>query len=1075
MLRLTSSTYHHPIAVPNLRHFLRHFIRLLFSALMLHFQVFLPAQSGGGGGDILSTNVELTCTGIVVHFSGNPNWPTHHWDFGDGSPVVSGGPELANVDHVYQDINPFDMPITPLHSLDGNTWNPVTISFPGITIGSGCGSVRLLSDLVNSGILPTNILDNADLYIFGDLEVDIPYTFTLSNINVIPGGTIKIKQGGRLTLNPFANLDALRVSICDWMWNGIEVQSGGVLATNLATIQNAYYGIRPIHTPGATTVPSLFLYNASFKRNFIGICADSGPFFVGAFSGNVFEGSGNNNILSLGACNLPTAPTGIPFTQRTYCGIYFNGESGGQLSLPTAAVLPNLFKDLQAGIVCKNGDATIRSCQFENILTIAGNGAPYQGTAISFLEKTGNHKLTVRGLGKTGTTTMFNCERGIHANAAVGLTNVTINHCRMESVQNGVTLDEGAMGNFGTVEIMENAIQCSKYFSAHGVITSTGINVQDPNPWYSMIVIEGNEIEVNQYSAFFPSPGANLTLNPTGIRIVGMMPQVGIPSSNSMALHLKNNEIFLKYGYDGIFLKNVVNSNVDFNNVENSNLQIANYTELFGISIEGGIQNSAKCNTISSVAQSGTFNYMGGIYSDGSTNCQILGNSITDMQACISLLNDNGTDCDIRNNDIINQSATSVGLYYNDALTGPQYLNGNRWINNFDIGAAFENGPNAFSYCDSRFDVGQFANIAGSSPNSVIVPSMQSCGDWFTVLSLAEAHYPCTQPSPPYSPARNEADMHLASAGGTSALSVGFKWSAEMGLYRKFTEMPELIESDPVITGFLEMQTGQPVAQMYAVRKEFVNLYDNPGLEGQLQNIRQQGDALRAAMDALQPTIEANPEALLDWTTLNNQLLILEQDAELLLDQWEAAIVTAATAVRTDNNAINCPGQPCANEQYLYDLFLETQVTSPRVLSTGEEAQVKAIAETCPSEGGPAVYLARSWYFLLTGIILENNCSGPLPVTERRENRQLEPTLEFTIVPNPTRDWVAVKFPDMDEATEICIRDSWGRIVKDIQTSGSPQNEIQLSTTELVSGCYTVSLVSASGKLIFCKKLVVVH
>ncbi|MBK8968458.1 MAG: hypothetical protein IPM36_17695 [Lewinellaceae bacterium] len=70
---------------------------------------------------------------------------------------------------------------------------------------------------------------------------------------------------------------------------------------------------------------------------------------------------------------------------------------------------------------------------------------------------------------------------------------------------------------------------------------------------------------------------------------------------------------------------------------------------------------------------------------------------------------------------------------------------------------------------------------------------------------------------------------------------------------------------------------------------------------------------------------------------------------------------------------------------------------------------------------------------------------------------------------------MAVKFPDMDEATEICIRDSWGRIVKDIQTSGSPQNEIQLSTTELVSGCYTVSLISASGKLIFCKKLVVIH
>ncbi|MCC6461953.1 MAG: hypothetical protein IT260_15880 [Saprospiraceae bacterium] len=1054
-------------------HHLPKTIYLLF-ILLSYIESPIYAQSGGNNSTPdLNVDLEVTCNGIIAHCSGFSQWPTHYWDFGDGSPILSGGPELADVDHLYQDINPNITTITVRHSLDQSFWLEQQLIFPGIFAGAGCGSVRRVSELVNQGLLPVGKIENSTLYIFGDFEVDVPYIFETCEIKAMPGARIVVIAGGKLTIQIATTLDGLNNSSCPNLWEGITVESGASLVTNLSTIQNARLGIRPIHNNNTLTVPRLRLFDTDFKSNFIGICADSGPFLLSDFSGNTFWGAGNGNILTTSLCNNPIPINGIPFTQKTYCGIYYNGIHGGEFYIPPISFKENIFRDLQAGIVCLNGNTFINKSTFENIRTISGNTAPYQGTAISFVDFKGNNSLSVNGLGKDHSPTIQNCERGVHANSAGGFSMAEIKNCRIAFVQNGVLVEEAINGNFNSVTILDNYIECSRHFTSHNTSTSTGVDIHDPSPLYSKIVIEGNEFDINQPDAFGPIYGV---LNPTAINISTILPQISIPTNHSMNVQVDRNDIVLTNGFGGIHLSNVPNAIVNDNSIESITTS-PNRTTI-GILISGGINNSIKCNKISAQGQILDFIPRVGIYVDESVNFILSGNATSNLRSCISLLNDNGTDCAILSNDIIHQNVHSVGLFYNDALTGPQYLRGNQWIDNFDTGAGYSSGPNGFSFCNSKFHVSEDANIASANSNLVVAPQ-QPCGAWFNVIELAEPHYPCASPIPSFSLELNEADINLA-AGGTSNLQAGFKWSTEMGLYRKFSETPELIENDLVITNFMANQDEQPISFVYEIRKNFVELFENLTLEEQLLDLQEQARGIRSEMNELLVHIDNTPGTLIEWGVLNEQLSYLNQNAQILLAIWQQETNSAANMIIAKNSAIICPGQPCAYEQFLYGLFLETRITDPREPTYTEKEQIKEIAETCPRDGGPAVFLARSWYYWLTGELLKDSCSNPLPnesyLEQRNQPISSPQYANLNTQPNPAQDWVNITIPVLDMDTDLLIYNVWGQMVRQFEIRNDNNTSIPMPTSALISGFYTVFLVEkGSGKPISQTKMIVAH
>ncbi|MFN0174666.1 MAG: T9SS type A sorting domain-containing protein [Saprospiraceae bacterium] len=1053
-----------------------------FFGIVLLF-ILSPALSAQNEGQQLcnfSANATIGCDNVTVHFSGNSNWPTHQWDFGDGTPILTGGPTLYQVDHTYHDINPYIIPSpTAKHSLDGSFWCEITLQdfLPGILIGNGCLNTKTVSNLVAAGTLPANELQGKNLYVFGDLEVDIPYLFNGCNIFVRSGGKLIVKSGGALTLKNNTVADALIISgdeICQSLWNGIEVLPGGSLTTNGAIIRNAYFAISPINPGNIAPLPKLSLRNTIFQRNFVGIYAVVGSFAVSLFMNNTFEGSGNNPIYSTSSCNPPAQISGVPYSQRTYCGIYFDGSMGGSLLLAGQST-NNLIKDMQAGIVCINGTSRVTGCRFENIAFLANAPALYQGTPLTFIDNLGGKRLVFTGLGKeTLLATINNCERAVYLKTTKPLTEAYVSACRMLEVQNGIEFDESGEGNFARGAVSNCYIGCTKYPSPPNIkMRSTGIEVKDPNIAYSNFSISGNDIDVDQPEAF--TPNVDPTILPTGINVVAMHNQA---SSAGMLFDIGSNNINLIAGINGITTENVANANISGNVIIKTKESLLDVYRC--ISVVGGLGNTITCNIATNFPQGGPVGIPLGIVCESSLNAQISQNTVKDMASCLAVRFDNAEDCVISYNNFDSNPALiqGTGIYYFDAITGPQYLLGNDWLGDFGFGAFYEhNVQNGFLYCDSRYQVSGGANVFNPT-NPVVTTMIENCGNWFTVEGT-ENDYICGGATGAAGIlTKNEADLNLA-GGGTLSLSPGYKWTSEMGLIRKFVENPQLATGDAVINGFLQAQQGQPVTAMYGVRNSINGLEGSisPALLGNIQNTLLQLDAKEAILLALVENIDTDPNALASFTTITDQTETLEQLLQSYMTLALSTMAISGATVLNTNSSINSSILPCASERNINGLYLETQVIAPRALTASELEVVGQIALNCPKDAGSIVYLARAWYYLQTGMVLDTPCgyfAPPLGGGERNSPHE-EPASDLVLMPNPADNSVEVILPaNLGEYT-LLITDMWGRPMLQRKIPESEGSYAQTIPTEgLSTGIYLVYIRAKTGKPL-TKRLTITH
>lgn len=1049
--------------------------KLLTLSFLFIFSFLSPvlAQHGGEGGGgqeqvlcTFGTSFDIQCNGLVVTLSGNPNWPTHYWDFGDGSPIVSGGPSFSHVTHNYGDVNPVLHPITARHSLDQSFWCEATIDFPGIFVGDGCGSTRLVSQLISHHILPANGLSNQTLYVFGNLEVDIPYSFSGCTIYFGSGGKMIVKNGGTATLQNHTVVDAHVVSgVCNYLWNGIEVVSGGILNTSDAVIRNAYYGIRTLSQPGPGTFPpTLNINNTIFQQNFVGIYAANGGTNFASFSGNTFEGSGNNAINSPNPCVLVQPIAGVAFQNRTYAGIYIEWVPMAVLSSGSAVTT---FKDLQAGIVCLNSSLKLNGCKFDNINKLFGLSNSYHATAVTYV---GNNwsSFAMDGLGKEGAPTIHNCEMGIHFTVK-NLNSFQVTNCRMEEVQTGILVDALPGNGFITQgNISNNHIECTKYLGNLQTI-STGIQIDHPNINNSTFSVRYNDIIMVQPGAFnidqnYIVPG----IDPTGIRIIGL----ASPShpGESMSINVTDNNVELKKGILGICMENISSGNI-FHNIVNNRQAIFDLDHLFaGIKVTGGTNNSVTCNW---VAQNTVGTFVG-IVIFGSIDVILSTNRTTDLLGSFSLVYDNGTNCDISYNDFQAYNVNQTGLFYSETRTGPQYLRGNDWLGTFASGATFKQGAGAFTYCSSLYTVSPDANIGGSSGNPIDAGTFESCGYWFTIDGT-EDDVTCLDPNREYK--KNNADLEIAN-GGAQLLSPGYAWSAEMGLYQKFTDHPELIGSDRSLQNFLQAADKSPIAGVYNIRKQYSELDKiTPAVDESIQqSLAAQTDLTNNLINLDQKGANAfSPTG--QWATLSEQLSLLQQSQDILMTEVLEQRAKKAQDIIDNIHAVQCDGQPCANELFFYELYLETQILHPRELTKREFNQLRSLAASCPGEGGPVVFMARSLLFLLTGESVETQCPNGIPQLsgfERSADASGTNSSDLQLMPNPANSGVTILLPDHSDGAALLVQDGFGRTVANTLMLGSGQKSVYVSTESLPSGYYVVSLQQSAG-IAQTKRLIVLH
>ncbi|MBN8679990.1 MAG: hypothetical protein J0M29_17305 [Chitinophagales bacterium] len=122
---------------------LEQLLSIIFKGFLWIVGIFLvPQSSTAQPCEIFPTGHTPHCDKVSAGLTGNDTWLTHHWDFGDGTPIISGGPGLFQVFHDYSgDINPFASPLpVARHSQDGANWCEIPLKeiLPYIIIGTGC-------------------------------------------------------------------------------------------------------------------------------------------------------------------------------------------------------------------------------------------------------------------------------------------------------------------------------------------------------------------------------------------------------------------------------------------------------------------------------------------------------------------------------------------------------------------------------------------------------------------------------------------------------------------------------------------------------------------------------------------------------------------------------------------------------------------------------------------------------------------------------------------------------------------------------------------------------------------------
>ncbi len=104
----------------------------------------LHAQTGC---DFVGLGSSVVCSKATAILVGNEELPANYWDFGDGTPILSGGPELYLVEHDYfPNLNPFATPLPVIkHSQDGINWCIKNLNqfLPSILVGSGAEAKTL--------------------------------------------------------------------------------------------------------------------------------------------------------------------------------------------------------------------------------------------------------------------------------------------------------------------------------------------------------------------------------------------------------------------------------------------------------------------------------------------------------------------------------------------------------------------------------------------------------------------------------------------------------------------------------------------------------------------------------------------------------------------------------------------------------------------------------------------------------------------------------------------------------------------------------------------------------------------
>ncbi len=1048
----------------------------------------------------------LTCE-APVKLSVPQGWQNYSWNTSETTNQITGT------------FDTYSITATDNNGCTATATATVTSPTSAIVIGNSQTSITPLNSLIPA-ILPASSCSN-NIILYGQLQIDVPYTFTMHDAQFAPGAEVAILSGNSLTLTgQSTNSDIFHaLNNCQLLWKGITAQAGSTLTASGYILQDAQYAIQ------LQNKVSFTYSNMVFDRNFVGIYSFTN-ISVGIYNnlqGNTFNCTGNILASYPGQVNASNMPLVNSMNQNHW------SWAGMQIQRGTWRINRDNFFNVSNGIIAYRSLLNVRRTKFYDIPNInhvtayqtfgmtpigqpinpvpISNGNAIYADALNF-----NSTVVVTGFGNNHNNanyirTFSNCRVGVRAHNGY---NMAIAYCGMEDVLNGITAFNNPNRD---IRIIRNYITVSQLTQSHNFFPRLDIRAiglfncrhnSNSTPGINCI---NNEIEmINGY--------VNQNLYGIGIQVSDNTANI---KSN---LLISNNQITVNTAVDAIQLTSVA-GDPTAPNVSLTQNRIWLTNPLYnrnGISVTNSNGIWVTENTISgasvtspSIGNAATLFPRGFVFNT-SPNCMINCNRAFNLTTGYRFESNSSSDNQFISNDIgvevgttINTSpittaivptggfANYIGLHVTNMNTemGTQANTGNRWFGSYSGTNNNNSAWNQMPTSSSLFTSSMFIVPNPLNPNIQPTPQTPSSSSifpqnnsfWFSYSNSLGPNCTTTPPALTYG-GNNLSALEHAVINGTyePPFYVGVNtWLAARMVYSKLYINSNLRESEEQV--FYDSLSNTNIALLAQTQNAFAQIYTDTFTVSEAAALLLRDTFLMnlEQIDSID-TAEYSPPSihyLLDSSY--NQFVPIQQIIDSLETIRYQSALSKALSAKNINSSISPAEYFETYKQQTNNWYLQLITDTTFIMDSATVAPIQILAEQCYLSNGDAVFDARALLNIIEARNFDDydqcNYSGSNKRDET-ESEKTDTTVEFKIIPyyylfpNPAKSIVTFAIGNgLFTTEEIEITDAVGHKIALLNaTTGG--KFMPLNTGFISSGVYNC-VIRQKGVIVTKLKLVV--
>jgi Secretion system C-terminal sorting domain/Pregnancy-associated plasma protein-A len=701
---------------------------------------------------------------------------------------------------------------------------------------------------------------------------------------------------------------------------------------------------------------------------------------------------------------------------------------GNLVTIGVQGELANTFKNMNNGIIAFNNSLTVVNSNFDNIKSFGGGNLPIAGYGIhADGGSLGMLKNFVQKGNGLAARSFNNCTYGIHCRRMSA--NITRNS--MYNVSDGIYV-----GNAGqSVFIQLNYVNRCRL----------GIGVAMSDPAASRF-IDRNKITVEGEG--------------TGISIT----ESTVPSKLTLPGVVQYNTVYLADNTEdmtGILLGTVSKMQAKGNTVETKGT--TSLGGRIGISMSGGLANSVEENNVTGLSVS---NGAIGIAGWGASQMLWSKNIVEKMSegfrfisACQS---NNGFRCNY-------MEQHNIGLHFNTgAKLGTQRGMGNQWKSGtfIDKGLRHEDGAGAISSTLFHANPAIPDHWPTAIPTTILVPTTTTIACSPPVLDTIAFD------------GGDETDKKIAENTSTEFNTV--RYLSERYLYRKLTQKPNLMASEPILASFYNAMGTTPIGKLFNMEEAIGNLMrlDNNTAQSLETNYAQFVSKHTALLETDSMLVNATGQDSLSLVnnrnTLLQQLFSLEQSNASIWSNIKAQRTAGTVNLLTTNNDIGTSYVFETNDKLVNGVYLNWVASGQPDLTTAQISTLGNIANQCPSTGGNAVFRARSVLSMLSFQYYGNdlNCTGQYTSMPQNKVQVDKASDKVLLYPNPAKEAVNLSWEAMEGEGMLTLSDLMGNQFM-VKTLDMTVGSADFDTKELPPAMYICRIVQG-GEVLLSEKLVII-